>query len=89
MMPGKVMHQLILEIIYRHIKDKKMIRRNQYEFTKGRSHLTDLITVFNEMTGLVDKGRAAAIAYLDFRTAFGTVSQNIFKEMLIKNGLEE
>ena len=41
------------------------------------------------MTGLVDKGRAAAIAYLDFRTAFGTVSQNIFKEMLIKNGLEE
>lgn len=88
-MPGKVMHQFILEIIYRHTKDKKMIRSSQYEFTKGRSHLTDLITIFNEMTGLEDKGRAAAIAYVDFRTAFGTVSQNVFKEMLIKNVLEE
>lgn len=89
MMPGKVMHQFTLEIIYRHTKDKKVIRSSQYEFTKGRSHLTDLIAIFNEMTGLVDKGTAAAIAYLDFRIAFGTVSQNIYTEMLTKNVLEE
>lgn len=34
---GKVMEQLILESIYRHIKDKQIIKRNQFGFTK-RNH---------------------------------------------------
>lgn len=33
--PRKVMYQLILESIYSHIKEKKIIRRRQHGFTKG------------------------------------------------------
>ncbi|KAK4832665.1 hypothetical protein QYF61_024784 [Mycteria americana] len=38
--PGKVMEQLILDTISRHIKDKKIIRSSQYGFTEGKSCLT-------------------------------------------------
>jgi len=41
------------------------------------------------MTGLVDEGRAVDIVYLDFRTAFDTITQQILIEKLIKYGLDE
>jgi len=37
--------------------DKSMIRSSQRSFTKGKSYLTNLITFYNEISGLVDKGR--------------------------------
>jgi len=59
------MEQPILETILRHIKDKKITRSSQ-EFTKGKSYLTNLRNFYEEMTGIVDKGRAVDIICLDF-----------------------
>ena len=56
--PWKVVEQLILEAISRHIKDKKTIRSSQHGFAKGKPCLTNLINFYNEMTGLVDEGRS-------------------------------
>ncbi|KAK4827464.1 LOW QUALITY PROTEIN: hypothetical protein QYF61_018257, partial [Mycteria americana] len=69
------MEQLILETITRHIKDKKVIRSSHHGFTKGKLCLTNLITFYDEMTGLVDKGRH-------------TASCDILIEKLMKNGLD-
>jgi len=52
------MEHVILETISRHIKNKKVIRNSQHGITKGQSCLTNLITFCDEMTGLVDRGRA-------------------------------
>lgn len=41
------------------------------------------------MTGLLDKGRAMDIAYLEFRKAFDPVSHKILTEKLMKNGPDE
>jgi len=62
--PGKVTEQLILGTISRHMKDKKVI--SQQEFTKRKSCLTNLITFYDETTGLVGEGRTVAVVCLEF-----------------------
>jgi len=48
---GKVMEQLILEVIIKEVKEKKVIRSSQHGFTKGKSCLTNLIAFYDDMTG--------------------------------------
>jgi len=44
--PGKMMEQLIVEIIIKPVEEKKVIRSSQHGFTKGKSCLTSLMTAF-------------------------------------------
>ncbi|GAB0177176.1 mitochondrial enolase superfamily member 1 [Grus japonensis] len=88
LIPVKVMEQLILEIISKHIKEKKVIRNCQHRFTKGKSCLSNLITFCDDMTSLVDEGRSVDVVYLDFSKAFDTISHNILIDQLIKYGLD-
>jgi len=64
-------------------------RENHHSFTKGESFLTNLITFYNEMTGLVDAGRAMDKTYLHFSRAFDAVSHKILIENLLIYGLGE
>jgi len=57
----KVMEQLILETISRQMKDKREIRSNQHRFMKAKSCLTRLIAFCEEMSGLVEEGRAVDV----------------------------
>jgi len=41
--PGKVMEQLILEVIIKQVEEKKVIGSSQHGFSKGKSCLTNLI----------------------------------------------
>ena len=51
--------------------------------------MTNPITFCNEMTGLVDEGRAMDIIYLYFSKAFDNVSRNILVENVMKYGPDE
>ncbi|GAB0207459.1 mitochondrial enolase superfamily member 1 [Grus japonensis] len=86
--PGKMMEQLILGVINKHVEEKKVIGSGQHGFTKGKSCLTNLIA-FYDMTYCVDEGRAVEVVYLDFSKAFDTVSHNILVSKLRKCGLDE
>ncbi|GAB0186537.1 mitochondrial enolase superfamily member 1 [Grus japonensis] len=87
--PGKVMEQLILGVINKHVEEKKVIRSGQHGFTKGKSCLTNLIAFYDGMTSWVDEGRAVDVVYLDFSKAFDTMSHNILISKLRKCGLDE
>jgi len=86
---GKMMEQLILEVIIKQKEEKNVIRRSQHGFTKGKSCLTNLIAFYDGMTGWVDEGRAVDVVYRDFSKAFDTVSHNILLGKLRKCGLDE
>lgn len=51
----KTRKQVILETLSRYMKGKKVSRSSQHGFKKGKSSLTKMITVYNEMAGLLDK----------------------------------
>lgn len=67
---GKVMEQILLEVITKHAEEQNVMRSSQYEFTRGKSCLTNLIAVCDGMAGWIDKRRAVAVVYLDFSKAF-------------------
>lgn len=83
------MGQLILEIIARHVKDKKAIKNSQHGLMNGKSHSNNLIAFWDEMTDMVDQGRAVAIFCLVISKAFATVSHRIPLQKLINYGLGE
>ncbi|GAB0184601.1 mitochondrial enolase superfamily member 1 [Grus japonensis] len=55
---------------------------------KGRSYLTNLISFYDQMTRLVDEGKAVDVIYLDFNKAFDIVSHSILLEKLVAHGLD-
>lgn len=70
------MECVLLECISGHMKEE-VIGKSQNGFTKSKSHLINLITIYDEITGLVDKGRAKEVIYLDFKKAFDVISHSI------------
>ncbi|RMC16509.1 hypothetical protein DUI87_06444 [Hirundo rustica rustica] len=73
--PGKIMEQFILSAITQNLQDGQGIRPSQHGFRRGRSCLTNLITFYDQVTCLVDAGKAVDVVYLDFSKAFDTVLQ--------------
>jgi len=86
--PGKIREQFILNALTGHVKDNQGIRPSQHGFMKGGSCLTNLISFYDQVTCLVDEGKAVDVVCLDFRKSFDTVPHSIPLEKLAVHGLD-
>ncbi|KAF4795109.1 hypothetical protein TURU_095920 [Turdus rufiventris] len=80
--PSKGMEQFILSAIMQNLQDGQGIRPSQHGFRRGRSCLTNLISLYEQVTRLVDAGKVVDVVYLDFGKAFDTVSHSKLLEKL-------
>jgi len=74
-------------VLTRHVKDNQRFRPSQHGFMKGRSCLTSLISC-DQVTRLVDEGKAVEVTYLDCSKAFDTISHSILLEKPAARGLD-
>ena len=66
------------------MKDKKLVGSSQHGFMKGKSCLPSLLAFYDEITDLVEEGRAVDAVYVDFSKAFDAVSRIILIDKLMK-----
>jgi len=59
---GKIMEGFILSVLTGHVKDNQGIRPSQHRFTKGRSCLNNQMSFFDQVTHLVEEGKAVDVA---------------------------
>ena len=71
---------IILSALTGPVKDNQGIRPSQHGFRKGKSCLTNLISFYDQVTHLVDEGKAVDVVYLDFSKAFDTAPHSILLE---------
>ncbi|KAJ7404069.1 rna-directed dna polymerase from mobile element jockey-like [Pitangus sulphuratus] len=76
-MPNKIMEQILVEVLSRHVDAREVTTDSKHGFTKGKLGLTSLVAFCGGLTTSVDEGRAMDVVYLDFCKAFEVVPHNI------------
>lgn len=79
LIPVKSLEQLALEIIFRHLKDKKIIRNSQHGFAKRKLNKLNYFLQRNDST---DGWRAVDIVHIDLSEVFA--SRKTFIDKLLK-----
>lgn len=73
------MDQILLEPGLRHIENKEVVGDSQHGSIKRKLYLTKLMTFYDRVTALIDKGKATDAIYLDLCQASDIISHEISK----------
>lgn len=80
--------KIIKQSIYKHLEDNEVTRNSQYAFVKNILSLTNLISFFDRVSALVDKGDVTKMIHLNFSEAFDNISHDSLISKLEKYSLD-
>ena len=72
-MVGKLLERILRNRIYSYLEINGHISKRQRGFVKRKLRLINLIRFFEEVTEMIDEGRAVDVVYMDFSKAFDKV----------------
>ena len=87
-MVGELLERILRDRIYSHLEISGHISERQHGFVKGRSCLTNLIEFFEEVTKMIDEGRAVGVVYMDFSKAFDKVPHGRLVQKVKSHGIK-
>ncbi|GCB73634.1 hypothetical protein scyTo_0002714 [Scyliorhinus torazame] len=84
---GKLLERILRDRIYSHLEANGCINERQHGFVKGRSCLTDFIEFFEEVTKIIDAGRAVDVVNMDFSEDFDKVPHGRLVQKVKSHGI--
>jgi len=72
--PCKIMEAIVQNQIVKYLADNTLIAHEQHGFWQRRSTVTQLLTCLHNWCNSLDRGRSVDVIYLDFASAFTSVS---------------
>ncbi|KAJ7414417.1 B-cell scaffold protein with ankyrin repeats-like protein [Pitangus sulphuratus] len=87
--PGKVMEEIILGGIEKHLKDSAVIGHSQHSFMRGMSCSSNLISFYDKVTHLADQEKPVHVIFLNFSKGFDTVSCRILLDKMASPQLDK
>ena len=75
------------DVLVKHLESLQLILDSQHGFRKGRSCLTNLLILLENITKSLDEGDNVDLIYLDFAKAFDKVSHSKLIDKLERHGI--
>ena len=69
----KLLESLIKERVLNHFMKNKLFTNKQFGFLKGRSTVTQLLTILNQWTDMLENGGRIDVVYTDLEKAFDKI----------------
>ena len=81
--PCKLLEHIVCSNIMAHLDEHKLLSDKQHAFRKWHSYETQLATVINDWTKLLDNKGLADTCLFDFEKAFDTTPHELLKSKLL------
>jgi hypothetical protein len=72
----KVLESIIRDSVIKHLHDNNLFSKKQYGFIKGRSTVSQLLSLLDEWTEALEQGGQIDVIYTDLEKAFDKVPHN-------------